>query len=370
MLMVNVPLVLITVAGLWSKAGHAQVLLWLGIVISSSCILAFVAGFEIPLDVPGAIRTRRQEIVIACGGIGLSWALGILFVYPSIQNHGFRLLLAFGACGALGVMGLGTLLCQPAMFALLGPVAFGVIGRFSFGSSLERAAAAMAGVLALGFALHGTAANQTSVMLVRNRIENELLNRKLARSQEMRSLMEGELERAVVAEREDDLDPVTGVRNRKAFLESVGDKWQHAEAGFDPFTMVMIDIDQYDEIRERHGVDIANNLLKQVANLVDNGLRTDDLLARVSNSQFSVLLNNALSDGAIICLERIRRKIAATPFDAGEPLMVSISAGIVTWDKGLGIRQLMSRSDMSLQRAKDDGGNQLSVWGDALRVPA
>jgi diguanylate cyclase (GGDEF)-like protein len=177
------------------------------------------------------------------------------------------------------------------------------------------------------------------------------------------------LERAATPDREGELDPVTGVRNRKAFIEIVADHWQQAEAGFDPFTMVMIDIDQYDEIRDRHGADISNELLRQVAGLVDTGLRTDDILARVNNSQFAVLLNNALSDGAVICLERIRRKVAATPFDVGEPLVVSISAGMVTWDKGMGIRQLMSRADMSLQRAKDTGGNQLSVWGDALRVP-
>jgi diguanylate cyclase (GGDEF)-like protein len=368
MLMVSFPLTLIVVAGLWKHAGQAHLLLWLGISIAASAVLAFVAGFETPLDVPGAITARRREIVIGCGGLALSWTLGVFIVYPSINDHAFRPLLALGICGAVGAMGLGTLLCRPAMFVLILPSTASIVVRFSFGSGLERAVAAIAGVIALGFALHGSAANHSSVTLVRNRIENDLLSRKLQRSQELRSLMETELQRVATNDREDELDPVTGVRNRKAFIEIVADHWQQAEAGFDPFTMVMVDIDQYDEIRDRHGADISNELLKQVAGLVDTGLRTDDILARVNNSQFAVLLNNALSDGAVICLERIRRKVAATPFDVGEPMVVSISAGMVTWDKGMGIRQLMSRADMSLQRAKDTGGNQLSVWGDALRA--
>jgi diguanylate cyclase (GGDEF)-like protein len=229
----------------------------------------------------------------------------------------------------------------------------------------------MALVAGGAFVAHALAANRNAVTLVRNRIENELLTRKLAKAAELRSLMQGELERiAEDTERENDADALTGAKNRRAFLETVAEHWQRAESGYDPFTLVIIDVDQYDEIHKTHGTDVGNELLKQVSAVIDKGLRTDDSLARLNDSQFAVLLNNALNDGAVICLERIRRKVSAHPFDAGEPLLISVSAGIATWEKGLGMRQLLSRADTSLRRAREDGGNQLSVWGDSLHTIA
>ena len=211
--------------------------------------------------------------------------------------------------------------------------------------------------------LHYVDANVTQTTLVRNRLENDLLSRKLQKSIEMRLLAESELMRVTHDITSDaERDDITGVKNRAAFREALGDLWQQADAGFDPFSLVLLDIDQYDQIATEHGQEVANNLLRQVAMMIDHALRTDDMVARLGNSQFGLLLNNALTDGALICMERIRRKVSSTPFDAGEPLVVSISTAVVTWERGIGLRQLFAAADSTLQEAKNEGTNQLQVW--------
>jgi diguanylate cyclase (GGDEF)-like protein len=365
MLKTSVPVALLTIFALWSTTDQGPLLLWGGLTLVSAIVLAFVSRFDPVLDVAGAIRGRRNELTAACGIFGLGWGVGAGLTFGSIIDTQRRLLLLAATAGVLGAMTLATQLCRNAAIALAAPAGLGVVGRFFAGSSFERAAALVALTIMVVHVLHYVDANTNQVTLVRNRLENELLGRKLKNALEMRMLAETELARLTEDIHSDsERDDITGVKNRAAFRESLGDLWQRADAGFDPFSLVLLDIDQYDEIAGQHGQEVANDLLRQVAAMIDHALRTDDMVARLGNSQFGLLLNNALTDGALICMERIRRKVATTPFDAGQPLLVSISIAVVTWERGVGLRQIFAAADSTLQEAKSDGTNQLKVWAN------
>jgi diguanylate cyclase (GGDEF)-like protein len=374
MLKTSVPVALLTIFALWSTTDQGPLLLWGGLTLVSAIVLAFVSRFDPLLDVSGAIRGRRNEITAASGIFGLSWGVGAGLTFGSVIDTQRRLLLLVATAGVLGAMTLATQLCKSAAIALAAPAGLGVVGRFLSGNGFERATALVALTIMVVHLLHYVDANNNQVMLVRNRLENELLGRKLKNALEMRMLAETELARLTEDIHSDsERDDITGVKNRAAFRESLGDLWQRADAGFDPFSLVLLDIDQYDEIANRHGQDVANDLLRQVAGMIDHALRTDDMVARLGNSQFGLLLNNALTDGALICMERIRRKVSSTPFDAGQPLLVSVSIAVVTWERGVGLRQIFSAADETLQEAKFEGTNQLKVWANPnnsrLKIP-
>jgi diguanylate cyclase (GGDEF)-like protein len=375
MLKTSVPVALLTIFALWSTTDQGPLLLWGGLTLVAAIVLAFVSRFDPVLDVSGAIRGRRNEITAACGIFGLSWGVGAGLTFGSVIDTQRRLLLLVATTGVLGAMTLATQLCKSAAIALAAPAGLGIVGRFFAGNGFERATAVVALTIMVVHLFHYVDANNNQVMLVRNRLENELLGRKLKNALEMRMLAETELARLTEDIHSDsERDDITGVKNRAAFRESLGDLWQRADAGFDPFSLVLLDIDQYDEIAHHHGQDVANDLLRQVAGMIDHALRTDDMVARLGNSQFGLLLNNALTDGALICMERIRRKVSSTPFDAGQPLLVSISIAVVTWERGVGLRQIFSAADETLQNAKSEGTNQLKVWanpnGARVKVPS
>ncbi len=371
MLKTSVPVAFLTIFALWSTTDQGPLLLWGGLTIVAAIVLAFVSRFDPVLDVAGAIRGRRNEITAACGIFGLSWGIGAVLTFGSIIDTQRRLLLLAATAGVLGSMTLATQLCKSAATALAAPAGIGVVARFFLGSSFERATALVALTILVVHLLHYIDANSNQITLVRNRLENELLGRKLKNALEMRMLAETELARLTEDLHSDsERDDITGVKNRAAFREGLGDLWQRADAGFDPFSLVLLDIDQYDDIANRHGQDVANDLLRQVAGMIDHALRTDDMVARLGNSQFGLLLNNALTDGALICMERIRRKVSSTPFDAGQPLVVSISIAVVTWERGVGLRQIFSAADSTLQHAKSEGTNQLKVWVNPINVHA
>jgi diguanylate cyclase (GGDEF)-like protein len=375
MLKTSVPVALLTIFALWSTTDQGPLLLWGGLTLVAAIVLAFVSRFDPVLDVSGAIRGRRNEITAASGIFGLSWGVGAGLTFGSVIDTQRRLLLLVATAGVLGAMTLATQLCKSAAIALAAPAGLGVVGRFFAGNGFERATALVALTIMVVHLLHYVDANNNQVMLVRNRLENELLGRKLKNALEMRMLAETELARLTEDIHSDsERDDITGVKNRAAFRESLGDLWQRADAGFDPFSLVLLDIDQYDEIASHHGQDVANDLLRQVAGMIDHALRTDDMVARLGNSQFGLLLNNALTDGALICMERIRRKVSSTPFDAGQPLLVSISIAVVTWERGVGLRQIFSAADETLQDAKSEGTNQLKVWANPnnsrLKIPS
>ena len=87
---------------------------------------------------------------------------------------------------------------------------------------------------------------------------------------------------------------------------------------------------------------------------------------------------SALLSGSLVESERIELKegwnsesvlhtLCATPIDAGEPILVSSSMGLITWDVGIGPRELVVHADEALQQARAAGKNRIAVWGDDAR---
>jgi diguanylate cyclase (GGDEF)-like protein len=178
--------------------------------------------------------------------------------------------------------------------------------------------------------------------------KRELTTRiRLEREQQRTGVLLAELERLSLE------DPLTGLANRRrwdAALTSVCTAARH-RAGV--AAVVLLDIDHFKAVNDRHGHAGGDEVLRQVAGLLSARVRGADLVARVGGDEFAVLMPGADLDRAVERAERLRvetSELRPAGFLPGE-LSVSLGVAAVAGDQAYPV-ELMSRSDEQLYRAK------------------
>jgi diguanylate cyclase (GGDEF)-like protein/PAS domain S-box-containing protein len=166
-------------------------------------------------------------------------------------------------------------------------------------------------------------------------------------------------------------DALTGVLNRRAFMESLELELARVQRHGRGGTLLMLDLDHFKQVNDRHGHAMGDTVLVQVTALLRERLRRTDRIGRLGGEEFSVLLPETTLDGAQLLAEMLRRAVAgqeiATPTG---PLSVTVSIGLT--DFGAHERdpaRLLSRADRALYQAKAQGRDQVVV-GQPLDLAA
>lgn len=353
--------------------------LWAGIAVCGTAIVVFVAGWRDQLDTSGAVSTHQREIVSAAGIAGMAFGSGAWLLFnsnvgsavskssTSIAVTNITVHIAIIAMAA--AIAIGLQMVPGAAIAVVACAVVPMVARFGvLNTPASIGAAGVTAVAAASFVMLMRAAAETQVKLVRNRLENDMLGRRLLKAVELGRAADEELVRLHnTIEETQHRDDVTGLFNRRQLNQRLADSWSQANAGFDPFSIAFIEIDRFDSIVAAHGTVVGDECLRQVARIIGSNLRTDDVLARLSGSQFAVILQNTLMEGSLIALERIRRGLAASPIDAGEPLIVRANIGVVTYDADTLPREMLARVDEALAAARDNGGNRITINESELR---
>lgn len=165
-------------------------------------------------------------------------------------------------------------------------------------------------------------------------------------------------------------DPLTGLANRKGFLERCELEQARALRYFRPLSILMLDADHFKKINDTHGHDAGDIVLKALAKVFNDVLRKTDLAARLGGEEFGILLPETDLPGAAYVAERLRVKIASQPVKAGrKSINVTISIGVtLVPNTADGIDQAMLEADRLMYRAKQSGRNCV-VW-EAAALPA
>jgi diguanylate cyclase (GGDEF)-like protein len=180
----------------------------------------------------------------------------------------------------------------------------------------------------------------------------------------------GELERTrgrlAAAERLTLIDPLTGVWNRR-YLERAFREQVKRHTRFDSiFGVLVIDIDRFKRINDRHGHAIGDAVLTEVAHTIDGSVRGDiDVLARFGGEEFVVVLPETDRAGAVVAAEKIRTLIADSAFESdGSPVSVTVSIGVAACpEDGADESELLAAADAALYRAKASGRNRTVAAG-------
>lgn len=184
--------------------------------------------------------------------------------------------------------------------------------------------------------------------------QNELEHRIEAATLELR-------EAKVKAEREARIDPLTGLFNRRAFLERASDELRRARRYGKPISLAMIDLDRFKAINDRWGHAIGDKVLVAFAEILKNHMRGVDVVARVGGEEFVMLMTETAFDDAMQVAERIRRDIKSNTLELGDTTL--------SWTASLGVTVLSTeddsvsdalvRADQALYRAKQSGRDRV-----------
>jgi len=159
------------------------------------------------------------------------------------------------------------------------------------------------------------------------------------------------------------VDPLTRLGSLGAFLEAGKEFFQKTRERGQDLSVAALDIDDFPALQRLHGK-AADQLLVRVAGVLTATVRHEDVVARVGEAEFAVLIPDADRAQAMKLCERLRERIAAEPLIAATgPIAVSASFGLVTQsaDAPETFEKFLVLVEQRLSQARSDGGNRVGV---------
>ncbi|AWK87287.1 PleD family two-component system response regulator [Azospirillum thermophilum] len=156
-------------------------------------------------------------------------------------------------------------------------------------------------------------------------------------------------------------DSLTGVFNRRYVNAHLPRLLERAIDSHKPVSVLMFDIDHFKVVNDSYGHSVGDEVLREVSARASRNLRTFDLVARLGGEEFVVILPDTDGEAALIVAERLRHRIAETPFavsaEVGQ-INVTVSIGISVGGRlGDTAEGLIRRADDALYEAKRLGRN-------------
>ena len=154
-------------------------------------------------------------------------------------------------------------------------------------------------------------------------------------------------------------DGLTGLLNRRAVEEALQNQVQRSRRTGESFTVLMLDLDHFKAINDRHGHAAGDRALKHAAAALRGGIREVDALGRFGGEEFLVLMPGASLEASLAVAERLRAGLHGNPLLlAGEPVGLSVSVGIAQWQVAdEDASRVLVRADAALYEAKLRGRN-------------
>ena len=158
------------------------------------------------------------------------------------------------------------------------------------------------------------------------------------------------------------VDQLTGLYLRHHFLQRLADERTRSQRYRTPFGVLMLDLDTFKEINDRHGHNAGDRFLRQSAEAIRQSLRSSDIACRWGGDEFCVLLPQTDVEAARATAERIRRGIEAISSTL-PGIRATASVGVATYptDFDGNVEDLVRRADQALYRAKREGKDRVEV---------
>ncbi len=159
-------------------------------------------------------------------------------------------------------------------------------------------------------------------------------------------------------------EPLTGLNNRRYFMERFGAELAAANRHRRALSLLLIDIDHFKRVNDKHGHLAGDEALKMIGNVLQGTVRKEDVLARLGGEEFVVLARETTLAGAHALAERIRKAIerSSISWEGREVALtvsigVTVSIGLTQFEPGRTDRDLLEAADKALYRAKQNGRN-------------
>lgn len=155
-------------------------------------------------------------------------------------------------------------------------------------------------------------------------------------------------------------DELTGLANRHAFNILVDKLLADVRRQPQAISMLLIDIDHFKEINDRHGHLVGDDVLAAVAEALRSALRESDIAARWGGEEFLMLLKGSDLDQATQIAEKLRQLVERAPVEIkGQMIPVTVSIGVTEYLPGESMDNTIARADRALYEAKQGGRNRV-----------
>lgn len=163
-------------------------------------------------------------------------------------------------------------------------------------------------------------------------------------------------------------DSLTNLYNRRHFLALAEHEWKRASRYGRPFSVLMLDLDDFKQINDQYGHAMGDQALILVAGIIQAALRQVEIAGRYGGDEFAVILPNTPSENGSIVGRRIRDEITNQYLQTRTgQIKLTVSIGIAglsngRWDKIKSLDELLHQADRALYLSKGSGKNQVSLY--------
>ena len=172
-------------------------------------------------------------------------------------------------------------------------------------------------------------------------------------------------------ERQARTDFLTGIPNRRHFLDLADLESARAHRYGRPFSVLMLDLDLFKSVNDRYGHRVGDLALQKVVEVCRQILREVDVIGRLGGEEFGIMLPETDAEQALQVADRVRQAIAAASVELpnGGSVAITASVGVATYcDVDSGFESVLSRADRALYEAKRLGRDRVSTESDLGRA--
>jgi urea transport system substrate-binding protein len=160
-------------------------------------------------------------------------------------------------------------------------------------------------------------------------------------------------------------DALTGIKNRRYFMNTVTTHLMQMRLHGRPAAIFMLDLDHFKSLNDRHGHEFGDKALIKVATAAHRLMRRGDIFARIGGEEFAGFLPDTDLEGALATADRLRACVADLHLAVGDDsVALTCSIGIAAVDpRADTLESAMKRADDGLYTAKRDGRNVIRCMG-------
>ena len=189
--------------------------------------------------------------------------------------------------------------------------------------------------------------------------ENQLLTHELRKYHADVLKLQNEL---ITARTEAELDFLTGLVNRRRFERAVLEMINEYQTRGYPFSLILMDIDNFKKINDTYGHPVGDHVLKEIALILKTFLRANNISARVGGEEFAILVPGANAQEGVTVAQRLKSAIENRVFSTPDgEIKITASFGVTGVRKDDTLETIFARADKALYRAKQEGKNKVAV---------